>query len=635
MQTATASIYWVIVALWLAVLVTVATAYARNPRIFGVTRLLLIVVGVDTTRNIIENLYFGLYFGSQYGLFEPSIANTLGSPYLLIVPKIVNVLAACVVLGLLLFRWLPLALTERLQAERVVEAKTRQLSQEVEERRQIIETALDAFMQIDARGKVLQWSSQAEKTFGVSPNEAIGSLLEGVIGLDAAYKTQLENIGRGQGDGGGLRIQAKAKGRKAEELQIELSVTSSERQDDRVFNIFARDITEKMAAENQLRQSQKMEAVGQLTGGVAHDFNNILTVITGTIGILQDAVSNRPELVSITRMIDEAADRGANLTRHLLAFARKQPLQPVEVDVNSLILEAAKLLRPTLGEQIEISPNLADDAWSAMVDPSQLSTAILNLSLNARDAMPQGGKLTLETRNVFLDEGYVSMNSEVAVGNYVVIAVSDTGSGIPAPLIEKVFDPFFTTKEVGRGTGLGLSMVFGFVRQSGGHVKIYSEVGHGTTIRLYLPRSTVSSQSTGEVTLAAPFVGGDETVLVVEDDTLVRKYVMTQLQGLGYATLEAANGTEALDIIEIGGKIDLLFTDVIMPGSMNGPDLVQRAQLRRPDIKILYTSGYSENAIVHNGRLDAGVLLLSKPYRRIELARMLRTALDGVTAPHV
>src|ERR1700730_6182899 len=226
-----------------------------------------------------------------------------------------------------------------------------------------------------------------------------------------------------------------------------------------------------------------MEAVGQLTGGIAHDFNNILTVITGTIGILADAVADRPQLVAIAKMIDEAAERGADLTRHLLAVARKQPLQPREVDVNALILEAARLLRPTLGEQIQINPLLAQDAWTALVDPSQLTTALLNLALNARDAMPGGGKLVLETNNVYLDEGYASMHNEVTVGNYVMIAVSDTGSGISAADLEKVFDPFFTTKDVGKGTGLGLSMVFGFVKQSDGHVKIYSEEGHGTTVK--------------------------------------------------------------------------------------------------------------------------------------------------------
>jgi CheY-like chemotaxis protein len=247
--------------------------------------------------------------------------------------------------------------------------------------------------------------------------------------------------------------------------------------------------------------------------------------------------------------------------------------------------------------------------------------------LNARDAMPGGGKLTLETRNVYLDEGYASTQSEVAVGNYVMIAVSDTGTGIPAANLDKVFDPFFTTKAVGKGTGLGLSMVFGFVKQSGGHVKIYSEEGHGTSVKLYLPRSTGLPETTTEAQATSAVVGGDETVLIVEDDALVRKYVITQIESLGYATLEAANAAEALAIIDNGGDIDLLFTDVIMPGGMNGRQLVDEALKRRPQLKALFTSGYTENAILHHGRLDAGVLLLAKPYRKPELARMLRVAL--------
>jgi nitrogen-specific signal transduction histidine kinase/CheY-like chemotaxis protein len=388
-----------------------------------------------------------------------------------------------------------------------------------------------------------------------------------------------------------------------------------------------RDVSEKRAAEAQLRQAQKMDAIGQLTGGVAHDFNNILTVITGTIGILTEAVADKPEFVSIAKLIDDAAERGAQLTKHLLAFARRQPLQPVEIDVNSLIVEAAKLLHPTLGEQIEISPKLEDEAWPTLVDPNQLTTAVLNLALNARDAMPRGGKLTLETRNVHLDEDYARLNSEVGPGDYVMIAVSDTGTGIAADLIEKVFDPFFTTKEVGKGTGLGLSMVFGFVKQSGGHIKIYSEEGHGTTVRIYLPRSTGQGQAIVDTAASASIERGSETVLIVEDDALVRTYVMAQVASLGYATLEAANAAEALKIIDNGADVDLLFTDVIMPGGMNGRQLVDQALKRRPSLKTLFTSGYTENAILHHGRLDEGVLLLAKPYRKPELARMIRVAL--------
>ncbi len=383
------------------------------------------------------------------------------------------------------------------------------------------------------------------------------------------------------------------------------------------------------ATESQVRQAQKMEAIGQLTGGVAHDFNNILTVITGTIEIIAEAVKDRPHLTQITNMMGAAAARGADLTKHLLAFSRRQPLQPRSVDVNTVVVDAARLLRPTLGEQIEIESMLAHDSAPALIDPSQLSTAILNLALNARDAMPNGGKLTLETRNAVLDENYAAMSSEVNPGNYVMIAVSDSGMGIPASLLEKVFEPFYTTKDVGKGSGLGLSMVYGFVKQSNGHIRIYSEEGHGTTVKLYLPQAAGVADALPTEAGISEFVGGDESILIVEDDALVREYVVTQISRLGYDTLAANNAAEALAIINGPERIDLLFTDVIMPGGMNGRQLAIEAQTRRPGLKFLYTSGYTENAIVHHGRLDAGVLLLPKPYLSSDLARMIRTALAG------
>jgi nitrogen-specific signal transduction histidine kinase len=390
----------------------------------------------------------------------------------------------------------------------------------------------------------------------------------------------------------------------------------------------AEDVTDKLKLERQLTQSQKMEAVGQLTGGVAHDFNNILTVITGTVEILHDELADRPQLAVIAKMIDEAAMRGAELTKGLLAFARKQPLQPRETDLNNLVVDAAKLLRPTLGEQIEIKSILSDDAWLALIDPSQLTSALLNLSINARDAMPDGGQLTLETRNVVLDEAYAKENSEVIPGAYVLIAVSDTGTGIPAEIRDKVFDPFFTTKAVGKGTGLGLSMVFGFIKQSGGHIKIYSEVGHGTAVKMYLPRAPTTAATAQDMTPVRAR-GGDETILVVEDDPLVRGNVVMQLASLGYKTLEAETGAEALGMIDgNGGGVDLLFTDVVIPGGMNGRQLADEISNKHPSIKALYTSGYTQNAIVHQGRLDPGVLLLGKPYRKMDLARMVRVALD-------
>jgi nitrogen-specific signal transduction histidine kinase/CheY-like chemotaxis protein len=386
------------------------------------------------------------------------------------------------------------------------------------------------------------------------------------------------------------------------------------------------DVTQTKETERQLRQAQKMEAVGELTGGVAHDFNNILTVITGTIEILAEAVADKPSLAGIAKMIDEAAGRGADLTQRLLAFARKQPLQPRQISINDLVIETVKLLKPTLGEYIEVEALLKDGVPEALVDPSQLTTSLLNLALNSRDAMPNGGRLLIETGQAELDEAYCKDNPEVQPGRYVMLAVSDTGTGIPAAIKEKVFEPFFTTKDVGRGTGLGLSMVYGFVKQTGGHIKIYSEEGQGTTIKIYLPPS-LGQAETRDTTLTSDFEGGSEAILVVEDDDLVRTYVVTQLRSLGYTVLTAANAVEGLAEIDSGKHIDVLFTDVIMPGSMNGRQLADAAKVKRPSLGILYTSGYSENAIVHHGRLDPGVLLLAKPYRKADLARMIRKAI--------
>jgi PAS domain S-box-containing protein len=393
------------------------------------------------------------------------------------------------------------------------------------------------------------------------------------------------------------------------------------------------DLTERREAEERLRQSQKMESVGQLTGGIAHDFNNILTVIMGAVESLADDVVDRRSFAATVKMIDEAATRGADLTRQLLAFARKQTLCPRPTDINALIVDTARLLRPTLGEQVEIKSMLDESAWQAMIDPTQLSTALINLALNARDAMPRGGKLRIETANVVLDEAAAHADPEAHAGPYVMIAVSDTGTGIPAALLNKVFEPFFTTKEFGKGTGLGLSMVYGFVKQSGGLVRIRSEEGHGTTIRLYLPRAEAANKASGAPTSALQ--GGDETILVVEDDPLTRKFVVTQLESLGYNIVSAATGAEALALVDRGVTFDLLFTDVIMPGGVNGRELAEEMAKRRPLLRILYTSGYAEDAIVHHGRLDPGIALLNKPYRKADLARQVREALGRLRAPNL
>jgi signal transduction histidine kinase/CHASE3 domain sensor protein/ActR/RegA family two-component response regulator len=390
------------------------------------------------------------------------------------------------------------------------------------------------------------------------------------------------------------------------------------------------DATTSRETERQLQQSQKLDAIGKLTGGVAHDFNNMLTVISGNTETLVASLKEQPELQRTARLIDDAAERCAELIQHLLAFARRQPLQPRNVEINGSIADIAKLLRPTLGEQIQIETVLEQGPMTAHIDPSRLTNAVLNMAINARDAMPNGGKLLLETHRVVLDEAYAQAHAEVRPGPYVMLAVSDTGTGMSTDIQQKAFEPFFTTKEVGKGSGLGLSMVYGFVKQSGGHIKIYSEQGHGTTIKLYLPPGEGMIEAAAPTTPQAE--GGAETIFVVEDDTMVRNFVTTQLQSLGYNTVAAADSRAALQLIEAGQAFDLLFTDVVIPGGMSGRELAEEVAKRRPGLKVLYTSGYTDNAIVHHGKLDDGVLLLTKPYRRNQLAEMIRKALDGMAA---
>ena len=388
-------------------------------------------------------------------------------------------------------------------------------------------------------------------------------------------------------------------------------------------------------AEESLRQLQKMEAVGQLTGGIAHDFNNLLTIVLGGLDLIGRQIAllePSPAVSRIVRARDMAvqgAQRAVSLTSRLLAFSRRQPLDPKPIDANKLVSNACEFLRRTLGEAVSLETVLGGGLWRAHADPNQLENALLNLALNARDAMPEGGKMTIETANSTLDEAYVNAIAEpVEPGQYVMIAVSDTGAGVERSMLDRVFEPFFTTKEVGKGTGLGLSQVYGFVRQSSGHVRIYSELGEGTTVKIYLPRRTGADlrEDSSSPTLA---VGrGVETILVVEDDEALRAYTSEILKELGYRVLAAENGPAALRLLEKDKSIELLFTDVIMPGGLNGRQLADEAVLRRPQLKVLFTTGYTRNAIVHDGRLDPGVQLISKPFTMNELGARVRAVLD-------
>lgn len=490
----------------------------------------------------------------------------------------------------------------------------------------LLDKAQDAIIVTDMDHRVTYWNRSAERLYGWTAEEATGQPVQELLREDReqfveASRKLLEN-GEWMGEFAhfskdGTRIIS----------EVAWSLVTDENGDPQSVLAINTDITERLALEEQLRQSQRLESVGQLTGGVAHDFNNLLTVILGNAELMLDQLPPTERLHKLAEMTRTAAQRGAELTHRLLAFARRQALEPASFDVNALIRDTEPLLRRALPETIDLEFVPGEDTWDAFADPSQLESVVLNLALNAKDAMPDGGRLTIETANVRLDEEYAAHNAEVGAGRYVMIAVSDTGIGIPPENLDRVFDPFFTTKEKGKGTGLGLSMAYGFAKQSQGHIKIYSEPGQGTTVKLYLPRSTRPGETKDNGGSDEIELRGSERILVVEDNDLVREHAERQLEAFGYEVLSARNGPDALEILKTDTDIDLLFTDVIMSGGMSGRELAEAAHRHRPDLRVLYTSGYTENAIVHHGRLDEGVHLLQKPYRRAELAQKVRRAL--------
>jgi signal transduction histidine kinase/ActR/RegA family two-component response regulator len=395
--------------------------------------------------------------------------------------------------------------------------------------------------------------------------------------------------------------------------------------------ILRQEMAAREQAEGIVRQMQKMESIGQLTGGIAHDFNNMLAIVIGSLDLAKRRLAGDP--AKLERCIDharEGAERAATLTARLLAFSRQQPLAPVPIDANRLVAGMSELLRRTLGEQISVETVLAGGLWLTYADAPQLENAILNLAVNGRDAMADGGKLTIETNNAHLDDAYARSRVDVQAGQYVLICVTDTGTGMPADVIERAFDPFFTTKEVGKGTGLGLSQVFGFVKQSGGHVAIYSEPGQGTTVKLYLPRfvGAAAADDRAPALDTLPLGNTEEIILVVEDEQRVRHFSVDALRELGYTAISAGDAREALEILAEQPRIALLFTDVVMP-EMNGRRLADEARLRRPDLKVLFTTGYTRNAVVHNGMLDPGVAFLAKPFTVSQLAIKIREVLDA------
>ncbi|MBR1088107.1 PAS domain S-box protein [Bradyrhizobium manausense] len=537
--------------------------------------------------------------------------------------------AAAVLLARVCAHSIATAQEKRIAAQLAEQAQARIDS--VQMTQAVIKTALDAFIQTDDTGVVLEWSLQAEALTGWSRPEAIGAdVVELLVAepLRAGFRQRMMRLLPELSDTPiGIRFEARLVHRSGDEILIEASSTALRFGGRTIINVFVKDVTQKRAAEEQLIQSQKMEAVGQLTGGIAHEFNNMLTVITGTIEILSDAVKDNPPLATITKLISEAADRGAALTSSLLSFARKQALQPADIDVNDMLEELARLLIATFDKKIEVVRKLDPTIWLAFADRGQLSSALLNLAINARDAMPEGGRLTLTTRNVVFGVREAVAVGAGYAGDYVEIEIADTGTGIPQAHVERIFDPFFSTKEVGKGTGLGLSMVFGFVKQSGGGIKVKSAEGRGTTFTIYLPKAESSTlRPTGYD--SRKIVGGTETILCVEDDRDVRQYVTVQLKSLGYKVVPAANATEALAIAADGTPFDLLFTDIVMPGGINGRELADRMVAARPSLRVLFTSGYANDSQHTPGGATVGAPLLAKPYRKAELARMLRRSLD-------
>jgi PAS domain S-box-containing protein len=523
-------------------------------------------------------------------------------------------------------------LASREEAHRGHEASAR--LQESEQRfRLLVDSVVDyAIFMLDRDGYVTSWNPGAQRIKGYAADEIIGQHFsrfyteeERRNGVPQSVLARAAETGKFEGEGWRVR-------KDGSRFWANVLVDAIVGPDGEVigFAKVTRDLTEKRNVEAQLRQSQKMEAIGQLTGGIAHDFNNLLQVVIGSLEGLQRRVGSFEQLplgADMKRFADNAlrgAERAANLTRRLLAFSRRQALDAKPTDASKLVAGMSDLLRRTLGEAISIETVNAAELWRISVDANQLESALLNLAVNARDAMPGGGKLTIETANCVLDALYVSRFEGLEAGPYVMIAVSDTGVGMAKDVLERAMEPFFTTKDVGHGTGLGLSQVYGFVKQSGGHVRIYSEVGEGTTVKLYLPRLAgegACDEHPDRRPVPASRIG--ETILVVEDDESVRTATSDMLRELGYRVVMAEDGPSALRLVGERPEIRLLFTDVGLPGGMNGRQLADAVRTTRPELPVLFTTGYARNAIVHHGRLDPGIHLLSKPFTYAELADKL------------
>ena len=500
--------------------------------------------------------------------------------------------------------------------------------------RSILDTVPEAMIVIDEAGVVTSFSTAASQLFGYDADEVIGRNVKML--MPAPYQKEHDGYIHRYLETGEARIigygrVVKGLTKDGAVFPLELAVGEAQASGQRIFTGFIRDLTARQKIEAELIQSQKMEAIGQLTGGVAHDFNNLLTVIAGNLEMLE-ANLNDTRQREMLREAQDAVQDGAKLTAQLLAFGRRQPLNPKPTDVGPLVSNFAELLRRTLGEAIELSIVITGSTHLAVVDAPQLQNALLNLAINARDAMRNGGRLTIEISHARLDADYAQAYAEVRPGRYVLIAVTDTGEGMSEDVRQRAFEPFFTTKPTGAGTGLGLSMVYGFVKQSGGHIQLYSELGQGTTVRLFLPLAEAPQNAAeprrGKADLDMP--GGSETILLVEDDPRLRRVVSRRLRSLGYQVIEAENGANALTLLAVHLEIAMIFTDFVMPGGMNGDELAEAALAAKPTVKILFTSGYAEPAVARR-KLRTGVWL-KKPYTAIELAKRIRDVLGEPSA---
>jgi PAS domain S-box-containing protein len=498
----------------------------------------------------------------------------------------------------------------------------------------VVETAVDGFILIDARGRILLFNPACERLFGYRADEVFHENVKMLMPptYSAHHDEYIRNfLQTGERKIIGIGREVIGLRKDGSTFPMELSVGEAKQDGESIFVGIIHDVTGRKHTEEQLRQAQKMEMVGQLSGGIAHDFNNLLTVIVGNAEHLGEQLRSRQDLQRISNDICEAGERGAELTQRLLAFSRRQLLHPREVDCHELLDSMRKLLRRTMRENIEISIAPSSERILAFADRAQLESSLLNLALNAQDAMPNGGHLTLSTSVASLDDEYQGQHPEIAPGEYAMIAVTDDGVGMTAEIAARAFEPFYTTKEVGKGSGLGLSMVYGFAKQSNGHVSIYSEVGLGTTLRIYLPHVAGKGQKPADQISAdeVSIPRGHETILVAEDDPFVRSSVILRIESLGYTVISAVNGNDALSKLKANPAVDMLFTDVVMPGGMSGWELADKVREIRPGLPVVFSSGYALEMLTHQGRAPGKSIILSKPYRKAELAERLREALTG------